>query len=74
MSVERIIGVDFGTSTSVIRVKRYEDGKPIGDRLETKSVLFNVGSRKKDLRRVRGGQQPPRRGDGGDKPKAHRRR
>lgn len=44
MSVERIIGVDFGTSTSVIRVKRYDEGKPIGDRLETKSVLFNMGS------------------------------
>lgn len=44
MSVERIIGVDFGTSTSVIRVKRYEDGKPVGDRLETKAVTFNMGS------------------------------
>lgn len=31
MAIERIIGVDFGTSTSVIRVKRYENGKPIVD-------------------------------------------
>lgn len=44
MSVERIIGVDFGTSTSVIRVKRYQDGNPVGDRLETKQVTFNMGS------------------------------
>ena len=44
MSVERIVGVDFGTSTSVIRVKRYENGRAIGDRLETKSVTFNMGA------------------------------
>ena len=38
---ERIIGVDFGTSTSVIRVKRYgDDGKPIGERTDTKEVVF----------------------------------
>lgn len=40
MSAERIIGVDFGTSTSVIRVKRYEKGKPLGEMLETKEVVF----------------------------------
>ena len=40
MAAERIIGVDFGTSTSVIRVKRYEDGQPIGERLEAKEVIF----------------------------------
>ena len=44
MAAERIIGVDFGTSTSVIRVKRYQDGKPVGDPLETKPVTFNMGS------------------------------
>ena len=44
MSVERIIGVDFGTSTSVIRVKRYEDGESIEERLFTKPVVFNMGS------------------------------
>ena len=40
MAVERLIGVDFGTSTSVIRVKRYENGKPAGEMLETKEVIF----------------------------------
>lgn len=40
MAVERLIGVDFGTSTSVIRVKRYENGKPIGEKLEAKEVVF----------------------------------
>lgn len=40
MAAERIIGVDFGTSTSVIRVKRYENGKPIGEKLEAKEVVF----------------------------------
>ena len=44
MPAERIIGVDFGTSTSVIRVKRYQDGEPIGDRLGTDKVTFNMGS------------------------------
>lgn len=44
MKTQRIIGVDFGTSTSVIRVKRYQAEKPVGDRLETKSVTFNMGS------------------------------
>ena len=43
MAAERIIGVDFGTSTSVIRVKRYKDGKPVGGRLEVKPVKFNMG-------------------------------
>lgn len=41
MAIERIIGIDFGTSTSVIRVKRYEDGKPVGEKLETKEVVFS---------------------------------
>ena len=41
MPIERIIGVDFGTSTSVIRVKRYENGKPVGSgaRLDTQKVF-----------------------------------
>ena len=30
MSTERTIGIDFGTSTSVIRMKTYIDGKPEG--------------------------------------------
>lgn len=42
MAAERIIGIDFGTSTSVVRVKRYQDGVPFGsDRLTTESVIFN---------------------------------
>ncbi len=41
MSTERVIGIDFGTSTSVMRVKRYKDGKPCGERLAADSVVFN---------------------------------
>ena len=44
MGVERIIGIDFGTSTSVIRVKRYNDGQPVGDPLEVKQITFDLGS------------------------------
>ena len=44
MAIERIIGIDFGTSTSVIRVKRYQDGQPVGDPLEVKQVTFDMGS------------------------------
>ncbi|MBS6952790.1 MAG: Hsp70 family protein [Enterocloster asparagiformis] len=29
MSVERIIGIDFGTSTSLVKVKSYRDGVPV---------------------------------------------
>ena len=41
MAIERIIGIDFGTSTSVIRVKRYENKKTvgIGTRLDTQKVF-----------------------------------
>ncbi len=41
MSIERMIGVDFGTSTSVVRVKRYEDGKSVGENLDFKEVTFD---------------------------------
>lgn len=44
MAIERIIGIDFGTSSSVIRVKRYENGKPIGDVLAVKEVVFSNNS------------------------------
>ena len=44
MAVERIIGIDFGTSTSVIRVKRYQDGHPINDRFEVKQLIFEMGN------------------------------
>ena len=42
MSAKRVIGIDFGTSNSVVRVKRYgEDGGPVGDRLFVSNVLFD---------------------------------
>lgn len=44
MAVERIIGIDFGTSASVIRVKRYSNGQPVDDRLSKQDVIFNSSS------------------------------
>ena len=42
MSVERIIGIDFGTSTSLIKVKTYRDGVPAdGDPTSTSYVEFD---------------------------------
>lgn len=40
---ERIIGIDFGTSTSVVRIKRYDKGRPLGagGPLETGSLIFH---------------------------------
>ena len=44
MTDKRIIGIDFGTSTSVIRVKSYQqNGQPINSKLDTKAVTFNNG-------------------------------
>ena len=44
MAAERVIGVDFGTSTSVIRVKRYCGGEPVSqERLAAEAVVFNNG-------------------------------
>ena len=44
MAAERVIGVDFGTSTSVIRVKRYRGGEPVSqERLAAEAVVFNNG-------------------------------
>lgn len=40
MAIERVIGIDFGTSASVIKVKTYIDGKPVNDRVFTEYVLF----------------------------------
>ena len=41
MATERIIGIDFGTSTSVIRTKRYNGNQPVDDRLHTDKVVFD---------------------------------
>ena len=44
MTDKRIIGIDFGTSTSVIRVKSYQQNEqPINSKLDTKAVTFNNG-------------------------------
>ncbi len=39
---DRIIGIDFGTSTSVIRVRRYQNGNPVD--VVPNAVTFNNGS------------------------------
>ena len=41
MSTERIIGIDLGTSTSVLRVKTYIDGIPEASPVSVESVKFN---------------------------------
>lgn len=45
MSYKRVIGIDFGTSTSVIKVKTFdEEDKPVGQELYSQSVTFNNGA------------------------------
>lgn len=42
MPVERIIGIDFGTSTSLVKVKSYRDGAPVdGDPTLARYVEFD---------------------------------
>ena len=44
MPTERVIGIDFGTSTSVIRVKRYHNGIPVETPNFAQAVTFNMGN------------------------------
>jgi molecular chaperone DnaK (HSP70) len=41
MPVERIVGIDFGTSTSVIKIKTYKDNEPIGPLNAVEYVHFD---------------------------------
>ncbi len=41
MQVERIIGIDFGTSTSVVKIKTYRDKEPIGSINAVEYVHFD---------------------------------
>lgn len=43
-NVQRLVGIDFGTSTSLIRVKRYHGDRPIGDSHHTGSVTYGNGA------------------------------
>lgn len=42
----RVIGIDFGTSTTYMNVKRYQNGVPLGDSANYIPVSFNFGSSK----------------------------
>ncbi|MHC1739742.1 MAG: tetratricopeptide repeat protein [Anaerolineaceae bacterium] len=46
MTIERVIGIDFGTTATFVKVKRYQDGKPVnGERLDNQVVAFDkIGS------------------------------
>lgn len=37
------MGIDFGTSTSIVKVKRYEGDSPVGDSHASSSVTFGNG-------------------------------
>jgi len=39
----RVIGIDFGTSTTYMNVKRYNGSEPDGDRFSYMPVMFNFG-------------------------------
>ncbi len=41
MSIERVIGIDFGTSTSVIKIKTYKDNEPMEAKEISDYVRFN---------------------------------
>ena len=41
--MQRVIGIDFGTSTTYMNVKRYNGDKPVEDRFSYMPVMFNYG-------------------------------
>jgi len=41
--VQRIIGIDFGTSTTYMNIKRYNGAQPDGDKFSYIPVMFNYG-------------------------------
>ncbi|MCX7771557.1 MAG: hypothetical protein N2376_00400, partial [Clostridia bacterium] len=41
MPIERVIGIDFGTSTSVVKIKTYKDGQPLGSLNAVEYVHFD---------------------------------
>lgn len=41
--MQRVIGIDFGTSTTYMNVKRYNDGQPVEDAFSYMPVMFNYG-------------------------------
>lgn len=43
-NVQRLVGIDFGTSTSLIRVKRYQEDKPVGDNYNVGAVTYGNGA------------------------------
>ena len=42
--VQRLVGIDFGTSTSLIRVKRYQGDQPMGDSYNVSAVTYGNGA------------------------------
>ena len=41
--MQRIIGIDFGTSTTYMNIKRYNGAQPDGDKFSYIPVMFNYG-------------------------------
>lgn len=42
MAVKRILGIDFGTSSSIVKVKTYKDGEPLGAKEHVESIRFDA--------------------------------
>lgn len=41
--MQRVIGIDYGTSTTYMNVKRYNGGQPVEDKFSYMPVVFNYG-------------------------------